>query len=73
MSGTLGRLWRNNANATREAVDQLANRKQTTVVLVARPQRGSLVEAERTSRELAALGILNQQLVINAVMRTRQR
>ena len=51
-----------------QAVDQLANREQTTVVLVARPQRGSLVEAERTSRELAELGIRNQQLVINAVM-----
>ena len=51
-----------------QAVDQLANREHTTVVLVARPQRGSLVEAERTSRELAELGIGNQQLVINAVM-----
>lgn len=51
-----------------EAVRQLANPEQTTVVLVARSQRGSLVEAERTSRELAALGIRNQQLVINAIM-----
>ena len=51
-----------------QAVEQLANREHTTVVLVARPQRGSLVEAERTRRELADLGIVNQQLVINAVM-----
>jgi len=51
-----------------EAVQQLANHEHTTVVLVARSQRGSLVEAERTSRELAALGIRNQRLVINAVM-----
>lgn len=50
------------------AVEQLANREQTTVVLVARPQRGSLAEAERTSRELASLGITNQQLIINGVM-----
>jgi arsenite-transporting ATPase len=50
------------------AVTQLANREQTTVVLVARPQSGSLAEAERTSRELAALGITNQQLVINGVL-----
>lgn len=50
------------------AVTQLANREQTTVVLVARPQSGSLAEAERTSRELAALGITNQQLIINGVM-----
>ena len=51
-----------------QAVEQLANREHTTVVLVSRPQRGPLVEAERTSRELAELGIVNQQLVINAVM-----
>lgn len=50
------------------AVAQLANREQTTIVLVARPQSGSLAEAERTSRELAALGITNQQLIINGVM-----
>jgi len=50
------------------AVDQLANGERTTVVLVARPQRGSLTEAERTSGELALLGITNQQLIINAVM-----
>lgn len=50
------------------AVEQLANGEQTTVVLVARPQRGSLAEAERTSGELALLGITNQQLIINAVM-----
>lgn len=50
------------------AVEQLANGEQTTVVLVARPQRASLAEAERTSHELAALGITKQQLVINGIM-----
>ena len=50
------------------AVAQLANGETTTVVLVSRPQRASLAEAERTSHELAALGIVNQQLVINGVM-----
>jgi arsenite-transporting ATPase len=50
------------------AVAQLANGDTTTLVLVTRPQRGSLVEADRTSHELATLGIVNQQLVINGVM-----
>ena len=51
-----------------QAVAELANAMVTTVVLVARPQRAALAEAERTSHELAALGIVNQKLVINGVM-----
>lgn len=50
------------------AVSELANGDTTTVVLVSRPQKASLAEAERTSGELATLGIENQQLVINGVM-----
>ncbi len=51
-----------------QAVAELANNHKTTVVLVSRPQKASLAEAERTSRELATLGIVNQHLVINGVM-----
>ena len=50
------------------AVAQLANGDSTTVVLVSRPQKASLAEADRTSHELATLGIVNQQLVINGIM-----
>ena len=50
------------------AVAQLANGDATTVVLVSRPQKASLVEADRTSHELATLGIAHQQLVINGIM-----
>jgi arsenite-transporting ATPase len=50
------------------AVAELANGELTTVVLVSRPQRASLAEADRTRHELAALGIVNQQLVINGIM-----
>ena len=50
------------------AVGQLANGDVTTVVLVSRPQKASLAEADRTSHELATLGIVNQKLVINGVM-----
>ncbi len=38
------------------AVAQLANGDTTTVVLVSRPQKASLAEADRTSHELATLG-----------------
>jgi arsenite/tail-anchored protein-transporting ATPase len=47
----------------------LSDPAQTRLVLVARAERSALVEAERTSRELLALGIANQQLVLNAVFR----
>jgi arsenite/tail-anchored protein-transporting ATPase len=50
------------------AVAELANGAATTMVLVARPQRAALAEADRTSRELAALGIANQRLVINGIL-----
>ena len=44
---------------------------QTTLVLVARPERSSLAEAERTRAELALLGVANVQLVLNGVFRAR--
>lgn len=51
-----------------QAVQELANGTHTTFILVARPQKGSLAEADRTSQELESLGISNQRLVINGVM-----
>lgn len=50
-----------------QAVAELANGQHTAFVLVTRPQRGSLIEAARTSGELAALGITNQQLIVNGL------
>ncbi len=49
------------------SVAALADRTQTTIVLVARPERAALREAERTRVELDALGITNQVLVVNGV------
>ena len=49
------------------ALQALSNPELTTVVLVARPERGALAEAARTSQELQALGLLSQQLVVNGV------
>jgi len=42
---------------------------RTTLVLVARPDRPSLDEAERTRSELAQLGVQNVRLILNGVFR----
>lgn len=49
------------------ALNRLANPSETTVVLVARPERESLKEAARTKAELAELEIENLRLIVNAV------
>ncbi len=51
------------------AVATLAEGGHTTLVLVSRPQKAALAEAERTSGELAALGVRNQRLILNGVFR----
>ena len=50
-------------------VKALADASMTTVVLVSRPERSSLVEAERTRGELADLGVTNQHVIINGVFK----
>ena len=52
----------------RAAVEALADPLRTRLVLVARAQGPSLREAERTHRELAAIGLSRQFLVINGVL-----
>jgi len=49
------------------ALRRLADPSATTIILVARPERSSLKEADRTRSELAEMGISNMQLVVNAV------
>jgi arsenite-transporting ATPase len=51
-----------------EAVDALADPDLTLLVLVARPRPAAIAEAERTSRELAGIGMHNQHLAINGLM-----
>jgi arsenite/tail-anchored protein-transporting ATPase len=50
------------------AVAALADPERTRLVLVARPQQGSLREVARTHAELAAIGLERQHLVINGVL-----
>jgi arsenite-transporting ATPase len=56
-----------------EAVRTLGDADATTLVLVARPDRVALLEAERTRTELGALGMGSQLLVVNAVFRAADR
>lgn len=50
------------------AVETLANAEMTTLILVTRPQEGPLVEANRASEELRALGVENQKLNVNGLL-----
>ncbi|KKW72583.1 arsenical pump-driving ATPase, arsA [Lactococcus cremoris] len=50
------------------AVKTLANGELTTLMLVTRPQKASIEEANRASGELAELGINNQKLIINGLL-----
>lgn len=45
----------------------------TTLILVSRPERGALTEANRTRAELAEMGVLNQRLILNGVFVTQDR
>lgn len=51
--------------------EALRDPAQTTLVLVARPEPSSLTEAERTRAELAELGVVHVQLVVNGVFQAR--
>lgn len=54
----------------KQAVETLADGKQTTLLLVSRPEVAPLKEAARAAQELADLGVTNQALVINGVLAT---
>lgn len=49
------------------AFDALKDPKRTTVVLVARPELSTLIEAARTSSDLQELQLSNQILIVNGV------
>ena len=55
------------------ALEALSDPRQTSVVLVSRPDKGALDEAARTSEELRALGLKNQRLVLNGEFRATDR
>jgi len=49
------------------ALHSLSDGERTTLILVSRAQKAALVEAERTSKELAQIGIKNQSIVLNGL------
>lgn len=54
-------------------IKALSDSDATTVYLVTRPEPSAFAEAERTHRELEALGILNQRLIVNGVFRAQSQ
>ncbi len=53
----------------KSAVATLANKDKTTLILVSRPEASPLKEAERASKELQDIGVNNQILVINGLLK----
>lgn len=49
------------------AVAMLRDEKSTTLILVSRAQKAALAEAERTSEELATIGVRHQRLILNGL------
>jgi len=56
-----------------KTMEALSDPGTTTLMLVCRPDRSSLAEAERTRAELSALGVANQRLLVNGVFEARDR
>ncbi len=55
-----------------KAVESLSDRDKTTLILVARPDNSSLLEADRASFELKEIGIKNQLLIVNGLLQNHQ-
>ncbi|HSI66158.1 MAG TPA: arsenical pump-driving ATPase [Planococcus sp. (in: firmicutes)] len=53
-----------------KAVASLSDSEKTTLLLVARPDNSSLLEADRASAELKEIGIRNQLLIVNGLLQT---
>lgn len=51
------------------AVQSLSDPKQTTLMLVTRPEVSPLLEVTKASKELGEIGINNQTLLVNGVMK----
>lgn len=53
-----------------QAVKTLSDKNETTLMLIARPEKGPLSEAARASKELFDLGVANQRLIVNGVLQS---
>lgn len=52
----------------KKSLEILSNSQLTTLFLVTRPQKVSIIEAERSSTELKQLNIQNQKLIVNGLL-----
>ncbi|WP_252229585.1 arsenical pump-driving ATPase [Clostridium sp. ZBS15] len=52
----------------KKAVETLADKEETTLILVSRAEITPLKEAERASKELQDIGVENQLLIVNGVL-----
>lgn len=57
-------------NIYASSVSTLIDATRTTLVLVARPEQSALREAANTSSELRAIGVVNQCLMLNGVLKS---
>ncbi|WP_067725920.1 arsenical pump-driving ATPase [Oceanobacillus damuensis] len=53
-----------------KAVQALSDSEKTTLILVARPEESTLIEANRASSELREIGIQNHMLIINGLLQS---
>ncbi|MFD1848957.1 MULTISPECIES: arsenical pump-driving ATPase [Bacillaceae] len=53
-----------------KAVESLSDGEKTTLILVARPEESTLIEANRASSELGEIGIKKQMLIINGLLQS---
>ncbi len=53
----------------KNAVENLADKEKTTLILISRPEVSTLKEADRASNELKDIGISNQLLIVNGALR----
>lgn len=56
-----------------QSMNTLCDSARTTIYLVSRPETSALKEAERSRLELAALGVTNQSLMLNALFTASDR
>ncbi|WP_082232728.1 arsenical pump-driving ATPase [Halobacillus massiliensis] len=53
-----------------QTVEELSDYKKTTLILVTRPEAASLAEANRSAQELENIGVTNQLLIVNGLLRS---
>lgn len=53
-----------------KAVESLSDGEKTTLILVARPEESTIIEAKRASLELGDIGIKKQMLIVNGLLQS---